>query len=137
VASKTWLARLCLQICAPLSFFLGVSAVAFCFFSTARPDDALLLVGVGILGGGVALAVVCLWLASGLGRRRFWAWVLSLMLFLLFLPTLYFPLGLLGLWGLLDRGTKDEFGFKRKAPPAPPPAAPPTSTASAPTGKGA
>ena len=47
----------------------------------------------------------------GLRRRRFWAWVVALCIFGLYVPSLFLPLGALGLWGLLDPGSRAEFGI--------------------------
>lgn len=69
-------------------------------------------------GFGVALFLICLALVvgiefvkSGLHRRKFWAWVAGLCIFATYVPSLFFPLGGLGLWGLLDEGSRAEFGI--------------------------
>jgi chromate transport protein ChrA len=66
---------------------------------------------------GVVALILCLVLvagievvASGLRRRRFWAWVSGLCIFGLYLPSLFLPLGALGLWGLLSPGSRVAFG---------------------------
>ena len=68
--------------------------------------------------GDVALAVFCLCLAAGveviahgIKKRRFWAWVAGLCIFAVYLPSIFLPLGGLGLWGLLDAGSRAEFGI--------------------------
>lgn len=48
---------------------------------------------------------------SGLRRRKFWAWVAGIIFFGLCLPSLYAPLGAFGLWGLLDEGSRAQFGI--------------------------
>lgn len=48
--------------------------------------------------------------AHGLDRRKFWAWVAGLCVFALYIPPLFFPLGLLGMWGLPGGGSRAEFG---------------------------
>lgn len=73
------------------------------------------------LGARMRIAVAVIYLATavaqevavqGIKRRRFWAWVLGLSLLVLALSTFYsFPLAALGLWGLLDRGSRKEFGL--------------------------
>lgn len=86
-----------------------------------------LLIGIGLLlffhsvdttrAVGVGSLVVCLaliagieFVASGLKRRKFWAWVAGLCIFGVYVPSLFLPLGALGLWGLLDTGARKEFG---------------------------
>ena len=59
----------------------------------------------------LALAVGIEFVAAGLRRRRFWAWVAALCIFGIYLPSLFLPLGALGLWGLLDLGSRAEFGM--------------------------
>src|SRR5262249_19533388 len=53
----------------------------------------------------VCMLIFCLALVAGievvvygLHRRRFWAWVAGLSIFGMYLPSLFFPLGALGLW---------------------------------------
>ena len=68
--------------------------------------------------GGVIFLLICLALmigieiiVYGLKHRKFWAWIAGLCAFGLYLPSLFFPLGALGLWGLLDAGSRREFGI--------------------------
>jgi asparagine N-glycosylation enzyme membrane subunit Stt3 len=49
-------------------------------------------------------------LAIGLQRRKRWAWNGSVGLFALYTVGGYLPLGVVGLWGLLDIGSRREFG---------------------------
>ena len=58
--------------------------------------------------GMAALSEVIVW---GLHRRRMWGWIAGLCVFGLYLPSLFFPLGALGLWGLLDPGSRALFGM--------------------------
>jgi hypothetical protein len=58
--------------------------------------------------------------AWGIRHRRFWGWVLGVILFGLYIPSLFLPLGAFGLWGLLDRGSREEFGVG-VTPPRPEP----------------
>ncbi len=62
------------------------------------------------LGGLLSLYAVGVFLVSRyLERKRFWAWVAALILFALQLGSWLLPLGVLGLWGLLTKGTLSEF----------------------------
>jgi chromate transport protein ChrA len=74
----------------------------------------------GIEGQPVAAAIVVFsllmtigieYVVASLHRRRYWAWIASLFIFTVYVPSLFFPLGALGLWGLLDRGSLAEFGI--------------------------
>ena len=62
--------------------------------------------------GGVCLALVLgiELVAYGIHRRGFWAWIAGLCIFAVYVPSLFFPLGVLGLWGLLDGGSREVFG---------------------------
>lgn len=72
----------------------------------------------------VCLLIFCLALSAGievvvygLHQRKFWAWVAGLCIFGMYVPSLFFPLGALGLWGLLDSGSRAEFGIGGAGPP--------------------
>jgi hypothetical protein len=58
----------------------------------------------------IALIVGIEFVAAGLRRRALWAWVAGLCIFGLYVPSLFLPLGALGLWGLLGEGSRREFG---------------------------
>ena len=107
---KIGLATACLHISAVL--YLALGALMFPLF---MHDDET---GYGLVIAG-GFFVFCLILIAGielvvygLHRRKFWAWVAGLCIFGLYAPSLFFPLGALGLWGLLDRGSRAEFGIK-------------------------
>ena len=62
------------------------------------------------------LAVLCVALAAlawaavrGLRRARRWAFRTALVLFLFYLPSIFLPLGAVGLFGLLSEGTRARF----------------------------
>jgi hypothetical protein len=103
------------------------------FATTCLHISAAIYVGLGLLaplvvspgpGGAVGRSVagvffiVCMAMAVGiefvvasLHRRRFWAWVVGLCIFALYASSLFLPLGVLGLWGLLNPGSRAEFGI--------------------------
>ena len=64
-----------------------------------------------------ALAVGVEVVAYGIHKRRFWGWVAGLAVFGLYATSLFFPLGALGLWGLLAPGSRIEFGIGRSGGP--------------------
>ena len=105
---KIGLATICLHISAGLYVIVGLV-----LFPVFMSDDET---GLGLLFAVVTL-LLCLALASGiefvvygLRRRKFWAWVAGLCIFGLYVPSLFLPLGAIGLWGLLDSGSRTEFG---------------------------
>lgn len=62
--------------------------------------------GLLALGFAVAIEVV----VRGLIRRKFWAWIAGLCLSGLYVPSLFLPLGVMGLIGLLDPTSRAAFG---------------------------
>lgn len=108
------LATCCLHIIAVLYLALGLLfAIGRLFlFGECGP----LIAG----PAGVVLVLFCLGAAfgiekvvAGLHRRRLWAWVVALGIFALYVFSVFFPLGLLGLCGLLDRGSLAEFDIQK------------------------
>ena len=101
-------AIVCLHISAVIYALLG--GVMFSVFRMYDLNDVPWL--------STATLALCLLLAAGievvvwgLKRRKFWAWIAGICLFGLYLPSLFLPLGWLGLWGLLDAGSRSEFGI--------------------------
>ena len=66
----------------------------------------------------LALAVGVEFLVLGLRRRRFWAWIAGLIVSGIYVPSLFLPLGALGLWGLLAAGSRNAFGVGARPLPA-------------------
>jgi hypothetical protein len=105
---KVGVAIVCLHLSAVLYLIVGV--LMFPLF-TADDDTGLgLAFAVGLLTFCLALIAGIEVVAYGLRRRKFWAWVAGLCIFGVYVPSLFLPLGALGLWGLLDRGSRAEFG---------------------------
>jgi hypothetical protein len=111
VQHRIGLATICLHISAVLYLLAGL------LFPVLLADEQT---GVG-MAFAVILLVVCLAIvvgieivAYGLHRRRYWAWIAGLCIFGLYLPSLFFPLGALGLWGLLDRGSQEVLGVSKR-----------------------
>lgn len=101
------LAVACLHISAILYLLV---AVLFVFFLV---DEGLLL-AIFFSGFCVALSVAVELIAAGLQRRKFWAYIASMCVFTTYIPSLFLPLGVLGLWGLLDPGSRSVFGVDEK-----------------------
>lgn len=104
------MAIVCLHISAVIYLLLGV--LMFPLFSAmpemegmATPFAVGMLVFCALLAIGIEVVV------AGLKRRKFWAWVAGLVIFGLYLPSLFLPLGAFGMWGLLDKGSQAQFGI--------------------------
>ena len=98
---RVGMAIVCLHISALLYLLVGVMMFLLV-------DDQRFAIGMFIFC--VALILGIQFVANWLKRRRFWAWVAGLCIFAVYTPSLFFPLGALGLWGLLDGGSRAEFG---------------------------
>lgn len=119
---KIGLALACLWISALLYLLLGVLIPIWMISLVekeqgSKPPNAW-LGGVCMFSICAVLAVAMLVVAWGIQRRKFWGWVAGLCVFGVFLPSAFFPLGALGLWGLLDRGSRSEFGVGAPGTPA-------------------
>src|SRR5713101_6732144 len=111
---KLFLASLSLHISALLYFAIAVGClVAARQMELSSSQRAFL----AFLGGACALLALGVeFVAYGVHRRRYWAWITGLCVFGLYVPSLFLPLGLLGLWGLLDRGSQEAFGIDVRPP---------------------
>jgi hypothetical protein len=111
---RTALSIVCLHISAVAYVLLGVF-----FLLLARLVGTFESYGSGLT---VFFLLICLSLAAGveilvvgLKRRRFWAWIVGIIVTGTYVPSLFLPLGALGLWGLLAAGSRKSFGVG--APP--------------------
>jgi hypothetical protein len=105
---KIGLATVCLHISAVL--YLIVALLMFPLFTAVDDTGWGLLFAIGMFILCLGLIAGIEFVVYGLHRRKFWAWVAGLCIFGLYAPSLFFPLGALGLWGLLDSGSRAEFG---------------------------
>src|SRR6266849_1178427 len=106
---KIGLAISCLHISAVLYLIVGV--LMFALFTRDKDETGLgLAFAIGTLLFCLALIAGIEFVVYGLRNRKFWAWVAGLCVFGVYLPSLFFPLGALGLWGLLDSGSRAAFG---------------------------
>ncbi len=97
---KVGLAINCLHISAVLYLLIGTS-----FLLLTMSDDLRIA-----MEFGVVLFIFCLamvvgieYVVYGLTRRKYWAWIVALCIFGIYVMSAFFPLGALGLWGLLDK----------------------------------
>jgi len=119
VSHRIGMAVVCLHISAVLYLLVGILPLLF-FFLSEDTSGAEATLGIAL---SIGLLVLCLaliagveFVASGLRRRKFWAWIAGLCIFAIYLPTLFLPLGAIGLWGLLDTGSRREFGVGSSGP---------------------
>jgi hypothetical protein len=64
----------------------------------------------------IPLVVGLEFVVQGLRRRKFWAWVVGIVVFGTYATSAFLPLGAFGLWGLLDSGSRAEFGIGASRP---------------------
>lgn len=110
---KIGLATTCLHISAALYLIIGV--LGFPLFMADDDTGLGLTFAVGMLVFCLALIAGIEFVVYGLHRRKYWAWVAGLCIFGIYAPSLFLPLGALGLWGLLDNGSRAEFGVSGDA----------------------
>lgn len=115
--SKIGYATVSLQISATIYLILGL---IFIFFmpnliagSPALQEEIHSWIAPVFGGFFFSIAVLIQFLVRGLKRRRFWAWILGLCVFCVYLPSAFFPPAGFGFWGLLARTSRREFGVGR------------------------
>ncbi len=113
--NRTAMAIVCLHLSAVLYVLLfAVGAYLMWLIPNISENDpyawylALILMPLGLF-----MAIVIEWVVRGLRRQQFRAWLAGMGIFIVFVSPLLFPLGLLGLWGLLARGSRQAFGVGR------------------------
>lgn len=112
---RTGMAIVCLHLSAMLYvLLLAVGIYLLWLIPNISENDpyawylALILIPLGLV-----LAVIIEWIARGLHRQQVWAWRAGLGIFVVFVSPLLLPLGLVGLWGLLVKGSRSAFGVGR------------------------
>ena len=83
--------------------FAGVLLLGILIPETSGVGMAFLSFAAGILGFAVTKV------HSGLAQKKYWAWVASIIISGLSLFSLFFPIGLMGLIGLLNKETRQAF----------------------------
>ena len=105
---RVGVAIVCLHISAALYAVAGLAF--FVLVNGGNGTDGNLPVALVLLLFCLGLAVGVEVVAYGLKHRRFWAWVAGLAIFGVYLPSGFLPLGVLGLWGLLQKASRAELG---------------------------
>ena len=109
---KIGFATVSLHISAVLYGLLAVACLAGPYFVTDIPENqrtVVWIVAAVLAVISLALVVGVEFVAYGLRKRKFWAWVAGLCIFGLYVPSLFLPLGAFGLWGLLAPESRKEF----------------------------
>lgn len=107
-------ATTCLHIATGLYLVIGVALIPL--FPWLAEDNSgfascygvFLFVCCAIVAGAMEV------IAAGLRRRRYWAWVLGVVVFGVYAASLFMPLGIVGLFALFDDETKAIFEQNRK-----------------------
>jgi hypothetical protein len=114
--SWVWLALLGGHLGAAAYFAIALGMLVIVGFAMADAptdeDAAVAAVIFGILAamcGG--LGVVAEIVTIGMHLRHKWAWFAGLVMFALYLPSLFMPIGALGMCGLLMTGSRRDFGM--------------------------
>lgn len=102
------MAIVCLHISAVLYVLVGLL-----MFPLLADEEGGRTMAIAMFAFCVACAIGAEVVAWGLWRRKFWAWVAGLCVFGLYTSSLFLPVGAFGLWGLLDEGSRAEFGVGR------------------------
>ena len=58
-----------------------------------------------------ALAALNEVVARAIKKRKFWGWIVGIIIFGLYIPSLLLPIGVLGLWALLTPDSRRAFGI--------------------------
>lgn len=110
---KTGFAVTCLHISALLYLLIGLVGAAGMFILPDMPTGLRLTMAAMWVVIGFAMILLVEVVAWGLRRRKFWAWVVGIGLFALYVPSLFLPLGAVGLYGLLVEPSRRAFGVGR------------------------
>jgi len=112
--SRIRLTTLGLRISEGLYVLIGPCLPNFTISFPEVRDQYPIWIGIctGLLSVGFAVFVEIV--VQGLKRRKFWAWVAGLCLSGLYVPSLFLPLGVMGLIGLLDPASRAAFGVGSK-----------------------
>lgn len=110
---KIGFAVTCLHISAVLYLLIALGGTAGMFILPDMPAGLRLVMAGMWIVVGFAMIVLVEAVAWGLKRRKFWAWVVALGVFALYVPSLFLPLGAVGLYGLLVEPSRRAFGVVR------------------------
>ena len=109
MSDRIRIATICLHISSAIYL---IAAFAFLGYSRSPAQPTKLPSEAGLVGCilCIASAAGIELVARGLRRRRYWAWVAGVCILTLYVPTVFLPLGAIGLWALLAPATRALFG---------------------------
>ena len=116
-ADRTRLATISLHISAVLYIVAGalLAMVPFTWDPTTTVEYTLRSSVTWFLAAlSIGLALLAHVLIRALRQRKRWAWVTATVLFSLYLPSAFLPLGAVGLFGLMSEGTRARFPAARR-----------------------
>ncbi len=105
--SRVPIALFCLHVSAAIYAALGLVFL----FADLPSELSTGAINVMLAAVAIGCAVGVELVAYGIRKRRFWGWVAGLVVFGMYVPSLFFPLGALGLWGLPATGSRAQFGM--------------------------
>jgi hypothetical protein len=106
---RTTVATVCLHISAAIYAIAGLVLLGQSL-SRTRLVNLTTELGLFVCILCLALAAGIELVARGLRRGKYWGWVAALCIFTLYTPSIFLPLGVLGLWALLSPETRASFG---------------------------
>lgn len=115
IKDRTGMAIVCLHLSAVLYVSLLAVGVYLMWLipNISENDPYAYYLALILMPLGLCMAIVIEWIAHGLRRQQVWAWWAGLGIFVVFVSPLLLPLGLVGLWGLLAKGSRQAFGIGR------------------------
>lgn len=115
IKDRTGIAIVCLHLSAVLYVSLLAVGVTLVWLipNISENDPYAWYLALILMPLGLCMAIVIELTACGLRRQQFKAWVAGLGIFIIFVSPLLLPLGLLGLWGLLAKGSRRAVGIGR------------------------
>jgi hypothetical protein len=111
--SRVGLAIMGLRISAILYYLIIVGCVAGAFLLPSDSEEFSPLVLWLLAGFTLPFVIFIEVVIAHIKRRRFWSWVAGIALGGLYTPSLFLPLGVMILVGLLAEGAKNEFETNR------------------------
>jgi hypothetical protein len=112
------MATVCLRISSVIYLLVGIGGLLLSFVEFEDGSTLGPIFGVFMILFCTLFVVGIEFVAYGLKRRKFWAWIAEICIFALYVPSAFLPLGAFGLWGLLDAGSRREFGINVDSPNA-------------------
>jgi hypothetical protein len=114
VNSKVHLALSGIRISLIIYYLIMVGSLLLAVLATGESEQETRFVFGFLFVFLVAFAVFLEALIVSLRKRKFWSWVAGLIVGALYVPSLFLPMGIMILVGLLAEGSRNEFGLGKK-----------------------